>query len=222
MLVLDAVLTAEDVALVRERLGDVSWVDGRATAGPAARAVKNNLQARGEEDLRALQAFVAQALDRHPIFAAAVRPKRMSPLLFSRYAPGMAYGAHTDDALMGPPTARMRTDFAFTVFLADSASYEGGELMVETPLGRQSIKLEAGQAFVYPAGTIHQVAPVTAGERWAAVGWAESVAPDASLREVLFQLDRARAVLAAEGASQGALLGLDQAISNLIRAAARP
>jgi PKHD-type hydroxylase len=222
MLILDDVLTQDDVALVRKRLDALSWVDGRVTAGAAARSVKNNLQAQGEEDLRALRSFVKDALDRHPLFANATRVKRMSPLLFSRYEPGMAYGAHTDDALMGPPDRLMRTDLAFTLFLSDPKTYEGGELAIETSLGRQMVKLLAGQMFVYSAGTIHQVMPVVSGTRWAAVGWVESLIPSAEQRETLFQVSQARAELAGNGATQQALLRLDQAISNLIRMWARP
>ncbi len=219
MVILDAVLSAEDLAALLPRLAAAAWSDGRDTAGVAARAVKNNLQAKGEA-AAALQGFVARALMRHPVFLAAARPKRLSPILFSRYQTGMAYGRHTDDAVMGAGDHRLRTDLAFTVFLAGSAAYEGGALCVETPSGVQEIKLQAGQAVLYPAGSIHQVAPVTAGERLAAVGWVESLVVAAAERDVLFQLDQARAGLA--GAAPEALLLLDQAASNLMRLWARP
>lgn len=221
MVILDAVLSPEDVALVRERLAASAWGDGRATAGPAARDVKRNEQARGEE-AAALQSFVRRALERHPVFAAAARPKRISPILFSRYSVGMAYGRHTDDAVMGAGEHRLRTDLAFTLFLASPETYEGGALRVESPLGPQEIKLDPGQAVLYPAGSIHEVTPVTAGERLAAVGWVESLVAGQAEREVLFQLDQARAQLAGEGASSAALLRVDQVTSNLMRLWARP
>jgi PKHD-type hydroxylase len=221
MVILDAVLSAEDVALVRERLAASAWGDGRATAGAAARDVKRNQQARGE-DAAALQSFIRRALERHPVFASAARPKRISAILLSRYSPGMAYGRHTDDAVMGAGERRLRTDFAFTLFLAPPESYAGGALRVESLLGVQEIKLEPGQAVLYPAGSIHEVTPVTAGERLAAVGWVESLVPGQAERDVLFRLDQARAQLAAEGASATALLQVDQVASNLMRLWARP
>jgi PKHD-type hydroxylase len=221
MLILDAVLSPEDAMLLRERLGRAAWGDGRVTAGAAARRVKRNEQARGEE-AAALQGFVRRALERHAVFVSAARPRRISPILFSRYAPGMAYGPHTDDAVMGTGEQRLRADLAFTLFLAPSESYEGGALRVETTFGVQEIKLEPGQAVLYPAGSIHEVAPILTGVRWAAVGWVESLVPGAAERELLFQLDKTRAQLAEAGAEESALLRLDQAVSNLMRLWARP
>ena len=79
--------------------------------------------------------FVVDALRRHPMFEIAARPARMTRLLFSRYEPGMTYGAHTDDALMGPSDDKLRTDLAFTLFLEDADKYEGGALVIESALG---------------------------------------------------------------------------------------
>lgn len=215
-LVLQEVLSPEDLARVRSELGDIAWVSGKRTAGAAARDVKENLQADGADPrVQALERFVTEAFRNHPLFEIAARPARISRLLFSRYEPGMTYGAHTDDALMGEN--RLRTDLAFTLFLADRSSYEGGELVVESALGDQSIALEAGDAILYPAGSIHYVAPVSRGARLAAVGWIQSFIPDAAQRELLFDLSIARARLAEAGAPRGELLRLDKSISNLLR-----
>ncbi|MBL8551466.1 MAG: Fe2+-dependent dioxygenase [Hyphomonadaceae bacterium] len=214
LIVLPEVLLAEDVARALRELDGAVWRDGKATAGPAARASKDNLQARGME---ALGAFVRDALERHPLFLGAARARRISPIMFSKYEPGMRYGSHTDDALMGAPEARLRTDLAFTLFLSDPASYEGGELTIEGPSGEQAVKLPAGDAVLYPAGSIHHVAPLQSGARLAAVGWVESYVRDAGQREILFDLSQARSRLAAAGAAQSEMLRLDKAISNLLR-----
>ena len=220
MAFLEGVLSAADLTLVRDGLAQATWKDGKATAGAAARSVKDNLQASGgDPHVQGLERFVLDALMRHPVFAIAARPARFSRVLFSRYEPGMTYGRHTDDALMGPAGDQVRTDLAFTVFLADPTAYEGGALEIEGPAGDVSVKLAAGEAVVYPAGTIHRVAPVTAGARLAAVGWVQSLVADASQREVLFDLSRARAALS--GNRDDALL-IDKAISNLLRMWARP
>jgi PKHD-type hydroxylase len=216
MILLEGVLGAEDLARVRAGLDTAPWRDGKSTAGAAARAVKHNRQAAGDHpDVVALGEFVTAALRRHPLFDLAVRPRRLSRLLFSRYAGGETYGAHTDDALMGDPP--LRSDVAFTLFLADPHSYEGGALTVSTPLGEQAIKLAAGDAVIYPAGTVHWVAPVTAGERLAAVGWAQSFVRDGARRELLFDLSTARAEAAAAGLPRETLLKLDRTQSNLLR-----
>jgi PKHD-type hydroxylase len=108
--------------------------------------------------------------------------------MFSRYEPGHEYGAHVDDPLM----AGKRSDVSFTLFLSDPASYEGGELVLDTPLGEEAIKLDPGSVFIYPATLLHRVAPVTRGVRLAAVGWVRSYIRDAAQRELLFDLETAR------------------------------
>jgi PKHD-type hydroxylase len=221
-LILQGVLPAEDVARVRADLDGAAWSSGKRTAGAAARGVKENLQADGSDaKVKALEQFVAEALRRHPMFDIAARPARITRLMFSRYEPGMTYGAHTDDAFMGPSEDKLRTDLAFTIFLADRASYEGGALVVTTALGEQEIALQAGDAILYPAGSIHYVAPVTRGARLAAVGWVQSFIADSGQRELLFDLSVTRARLAEAGVAREDLLPLDKSISNLMRMWAR-
>ncbi len=221
--ILHAVLTPEDLARVERELASLPWKPGKRTAGAAARGVKENLQADGEDPrTQALERFVADALKRHAVFEIAARPARLTRLMFSRYEPGMTYGLHTDDAIMGRGEAKVRTDLAFTIFLTDRCAYEGGALAVDSSLGEQEIKLEAGDAILYPAGSIHQVTPVTEGVRFAAVGWLQSLIADASQRELLFDLSIARTRLAEAGAAREELLKLDKAVSNLLRMWARP
>jgi len=221
-LVLQGVLSREDLDRVRKELDAVAWSSGKRTAGAAASGVKENLQADGSDArVQALERFVADALRRHPTFDIAARPSRITRLMFSRYEPGMTYGAHTDDALMGPSEDKLRTDLAFTIFLADLSSYEGGGLVVDSALGEQEFRLEAGDAILYPAGSIHHVAPVTSGARLAAVGWVQSFVPDAAQREILFDLSVTRARLVQAGVAREDLLPLDKSISNLLRMWAR-
>lgn len=216
--ILQQVLGPEDQERVRRDLAELTWTSGKRTAGAAARDVKENLQADGADPrVQALERFVVDALRRHPLFEIAARPARLTRVMFSRYQPGMTYGAHTDDALMGAGDDKLRTDLAFTIFLADSQSYEGGALVIGSALGEQEIKLEAGDAILYPAGSIHYVAPVTNGERLAAVGWVQSFIPDAAQREVLFDLSVSRTRLAQAGAAREDLLPIDKSISNLLR-----
>ena len=222
-LILSGVLEREDVERVRRDLDAIAWVSGKRTAGVTARGVKENLQADpADKKVQALERFVTDALRRHPLFEIAARPLILSRPMFSRYEPGMTYGAHTDDALMGSGEDKLRTDLAFTLFLADRESYEGGELVIDSALGAQSVGLGAGDAILYPAGSIHHVAPVTRGVRLAAVGWVQSVVQDAGQREILFDLSMTRARLANAGLAPEELLTLDKSISNLIRMWARP
>ncbi|HYD89395.1 MAG TPA: Fe2+-dependent dioxygenase [Vitreimonas sp.] len=221
-LILQEVLAPEDLNRVRAELAALTWNPGKRTAGAAARGVKENLQADGSDPrTQALEQFVVDALRRHPLFEIAARPAKISRLLFSKYEPGMTYGAHTDDALMGPREEKLRTDLAFTIFLADRASYEGGALVLTSALGDQEIALDAGDAILYPAGSIHYVAPVTRGARLAAVGWIQSFVADAAQRETLFDLSVVRGRLSEAGVAREELLRLDKSISNLLRMWAR-
>ena len=182
------VLSAADVAEVRAGLASATFVDGKASAGWSARLVKSNLQAGAGPDLDRVRALVESRLTAHPVFALATRPRRIIGPLFSRYEPGHAYGTHVDDALLGG----VRSDVSFTLFLSPPESYEGGELVIDTPAGEEAFKLAPGSLVAYPATCLHRVLPVVRGERLAAAGWVRSYIRDAAKRELLFDLDTAR------------------------------
>jgi PKHD-type hydroxylase len=182
------VLSAADVAALRNGLADADFLPGAATAGWAARQVKANLQASDSPAIEAMRALVQQRVVEHAVLALATRPKTVVGPLFSRYQPGHAYGTHVDNALIGG----VRTDVSFTLFLADPAAYEGGELIIDTPSGEEAFKLPPGSIVTYPATTLHRVAEVTRGERLAAAGWVRSHVRDAAQRELLFDLETAR------------------------------
>ena len=185
------VLDPGEVAAIRATAQGLTFADGAATAGRFAREVKANDQAQPSPALDAITAKVGQALTAHPVFASAVRPRALTPLILSRYRQGQTYGLHVDDALM----RGLRTDVSFTVFLSDPGTYEGGALEVQDTLEDRAIKLPAGHMVIYPSTTLHRVAPVTAGTRLAVVGWAQSWVRAAEQREILFDLDRAIAPL---------------------------
>lgn len=187
-LCLSGVLDADDLRWIRGALDGASFSDGRATAGWHARGVKQNLQTVHEEAARR----VTERLQRHPQFISAALPFRMRAPIFSRYLPGMTYGTHVDDALMGGRGEPLRTDLAVTLFLNDPNSYDGGELVIKTHSGSERFKLPAGHAIVYPATSLHSVAEVTRGERLAAVLWVQSLLRDVGRREILFDLDTVR------------------------------
>lgn len=200
LLCIGTVLNSEETGAIRSEIEELSFVDGRTTAGWAAKLVKDNEQAdasdRSAESIR--RRIAARILD-NELFRLAVRPKALTPLMISRYKPGKQYGTHVDDALM----RGMRTDVSFTLFLAEPDTYEGGELVIESSAGEQSFKLPAGSMIVYPSTTLHRVAPVSEGERLAAVGWARSFIRSAEQREILFDLETARrAVFETQGKSE--------------------
>lgn len=216
-LIAGGVLDAATLGWARAQIDALTWRDGAATAGPAARGVKRNEQA--DLSTRAgqgLETLLRERVLAHPVISAAARPRKLSRLLISRTPVGGGYGDHVDNALMGPEGARLRTDLSFTLFLSEADSYEGGGLTIEDALEDRSVRLPAGDLILYPSGSPHRVEPVTRGVRLACVGWIESHVRDASAREVLWDLERVRAAWP-DNADPTARLTLDKAIGALLR-----
>jgi PKHD-type hydroxylase len=214
LLVVANVVPPEHIAPLRARILALRYVDGAATAGWHAKLVKKNLQAdRSDPAFADLNKTVSEAIANNQTVRLAARPKAITPLLFSRYSGGMAYGTHVDDAvIMG-----IRSDVSFTLSLTDPAQYDGGELVMETPGGEQAFKLAAGQLILYPSTTLHRVNPVTRGERLAAVGWMQSAVRDPNAREILYDLDVARRnIFDAQGKTRDFDL-ISKASANLLR-----
>jgi PKHD-type hydroxylase len=213
-IVIGDVLPADEVETVCSALARARFTDGRETAGYAARLVKNNEQADGSDRaLETVRKLVASRILGNELFHLAVRPKALSPLLFSRYDKAMHYGSHVDDAIMDG----LRTDVAFTLFLSDPGSYDGGELVIESTAGEDAVKLPAGSLVAYPATTLHQVKAVTRGARLAVVGWSRSFIRDASRRELLFDLDTARQQMFARDGKSAAFDLVSKSLANLVR-----
>ncbi|MDJ0891472.1 MAG: Fe2+-dependent dioxygenase [Gammaproteobacteria bacterium] len=197
-------------------LAEARFVDGRLSAGMAAKRVKHNQELDPSSgDMATLNNMVMGALVSHPTFKSAVLPHRVAAPFYARYAPGMRYGDHVDDPVMGPTGGRYRSDVSVTVFLNDG--YEGGELVVQTAFGPREIKLPAGDAVVYPSSSLHHVAEVIGGERLVAVTWAQSMVRDVARRELLHELNQARDKLLKERPDAEETRQVDTAYVNLIR-----
>jgi PKHD-type hydroxylase len=184
------VLTPEELNLINSHLQTGEFVDGKLTAGVGA-SVKDNLQLKADSLLaQELNKVIIPALWRAQPFQMAARPKIIRDATFSKYEPGMKYGTHIDNALMGE-NYLMRTDLSVTIFLSQASSYSGGELVIESPHGEQAVKLDAGALVIYPSTSLHRVEIVTQGVRFAAVTWVQSLIRDAHHREILLDLDTA-------------------------------
>lgn len=211
------ILERNEIQQIVSNLAGQTWADGKLTAHGTARNVKNNLQMErtGPAQTEADRVLLA-ALARNELFQAFSIPKRIASPTFSRYEVGMEYGDHVDAAIMGLGSDAIRTDLAGTIFLSDPASYDGGELILEMSFGEQEIKLEAGEAIVYSATTLHRVAPVTRGVRLVALTWIQSLVPDESLRAILFDLSAA--IKHADANTDRRLLtNLNKSYHNLLR-----
>lgn len=213
------VLSAEQVIAAREILRSQSWVDGRVTAGEQSARAKRNLQVPQEAPAaRDLGETILGALGRNPVFVSAALPLRVYPPLFNRYDEGMSFGVHVDNAIRFAGPVRFRTDVSATLFLSDPAEYDGGELVVEDAYGEHAVKLPAGDMILYPATSLHRVAPITRGSRWAAFFWAQSMIRDDAQRSLLHDLDNAVQALSAKvGQGDPAVVSLTGTYNNLLR-----
>lgn len=212
-----SLLTPGELAAMRARLASATWGDGRVTAGHQSVRVKDNLQLpQDSADAREMGVTVLGALERNALFVSAALPARIFPPLFNRYEPGMGFGAHIDNAIRQVPGTplRIRTDISATLFLSAPEDYDGGELIIEDTYGTQSVKLAAGDMVLYPATSLHRVAPVTRGARIAAFFWVQSLVKDDAERAMLFQLDRSIMALPQDHAAVLQLTGL---YHNLVR-----
>ncbi|MEO1475166.1 MAG: Fe2+-dependent dioxygenase [Pseudomonadota bacterium] len=211
------VLDANSLEFVQTSLDKLDWNDGVSTAGSRAKAVKQNEQADCNSPLgRTVTDQIMKAIKAHAVVKAAARPHKFSNMLISRTSGGGQYGPHIDNAIMAGGT--LRSDLSFTLFLSDEQSYSGGALCLDLPGGTQEIKLPAGSLVLYATTALHWVEPVLEGDRHAAVGWIQSLVPDAHEREILFDLEMARSDLRRrEAGGSAALLTLDKVYSNLLR-----
>ncbi len=172
--------------------------DGHLTTGELLKSAKKNLQLQPtNEQKQQIGAIITKAIERNSDFKNFALPKRVLPPMISRYEPGMEYGSHIDNPIMGG-TDHVRTDLSMTVFLSPPDSYDGGELAMETPWGEQEIKLLPGDAVVYATILRHRVKPVTRGARIAILTWMQSFVGDPLKREILHDLDIARRAVMAK------------------------
>ncbi len=113
---------------------------------------------------------------------------------------------------------RFRTDLSATLFLTDPDAYDGGELIVEDTYGEHAVKLPAGDMILYPASSLHRVAPITRGSRWASFFWAQSMVRADAQRSLLYDLDNAIQALSVQvGQGAPAVVSLAGTYNNLLR-----
>jgi PKHD-type hydroxylase len=106
----------------------------------------------------------------------------------------MKYGAHADAAFIQLPGATIRSDLSCTIFLNDPEDYEGGELHVRLGDADVKFKLPPGQAIIYPSDSMHQVIPVSKGERLVAITFIQSRIQDPFRRNMVYELNEVAAL----------------------------
>lgn len=221
MISIPDVLDRDGVSRVRSLIDAAEWVDGNITSGYQSALAKQNLQL-PESSQAAKQAghIILDALGRTPLFIAAALPLKIYPPLFNSYAGGQNFGVHVDNAIRIQPGSdfRIRSDLSATLFLEKPEDYDGGELIVEDQYGAQAVKLPAGHMLLYPASSLHRVAPVTRGRRVASFFWMQSMVRDNEARRNLLELDTAIQTIAQDrGHGDPSIIQLTGVYHNLLR-----
>ena len=186
-------LTAAEIAALTEIARQAKFVDGKLTN--PHNTTKNNVIADAEDphSQRASQTALA-ALQRSEPARNFVFPQRVAIPTLCRYAAGMNYGPHVDTAFLPGGQQPMRCDVSCTMFVSDPATYQGGDLVVYFGSETMHIKGKPGEAVFYPSTCIHQVTPVTAGERLVVITFIESQIRDQAHRDLLYTLGEVRAL----------------------------
>jgi PKHD-type hydroxylase len=218
-------LTPPEVARLTALAKELRFVDGRLSN--PHNITKSNLQADMSAPGYAESAqIVMDAFTRSRPFQDFAMPKKIAPPLMARYEPGMKYGAHADVAFMNIAMSdgqmmNLRSDISCTVFLNDPSSYVGGELVLHIGTKPVPIKGMPGEAFVYPSTTLHEVRPVTHGQRLVSITFIESLVPDERERNTLFEL---KDVLSLEGLKMDwvSRVRMEVALNNLTRLWSKP
>jgi PKHD-type hydroxylase len=192
-LLIKDLLTPPEVEQIRQAARNVRFVDGRVS-NPHNTA-KHNLQADvGDAAAQRCSQIAGAAVARSEELQNFAFPKRIAAPLLSRYEPGMKYGVHTDSAFLPLPGGAMRSDVSATLFIGDPSTYDGGRLVIHQGSERIAIEPVPGAMIVYPSTTLHEVTPVTRGERLAMFTFMESTIPDQMHRELLYQLNEVHAL----------------------------
>lgn len=169
------------------------FVDGRAT-NPHSK-VKQNLILADQDAYKRSSQIMFDALRRSDEFNNWAFPKTMAQPWLTKYAGGGTYGVHTDVAFMQQPGGRpLRSDLSCTIYVTAPETYEGGELVVHLGTRDVRVKGAAGSAVVYPSNTLHEVTPVTSGERLVGLTFIESRIASAENRDLLYELNEVAAL----------------------------
>jgi PKHD-type hydroxylase len=186
------ILNPEEVAECRRIAASAPFIDGRVS-NPHNTA-KQNEQLHDQSAYQQSSELLRQAMLRSAEFLEFAFPVAFAPPMMTRYGPGMKYGAHADAAFIQLPGATIRSDLSSTIFLNDSEDYAGGELHIRLGDADLMFKLKPGEAIVYPSDSLHQVVPVTKGERLVAITFIQSRIQDPFRRNLLFELNEVAAL----------------------------
>jgi PKHD-type hydroxylase len=188
----DAVLTTAELAELNGIADAATFIDGRISNPHST--VKNNLQINDQKGGERCAKILADALLRNEDVCNFAFPRFIAPPILSKYSRGMSYGLHHDASFLKIGAQTIRSDISCTVFLNDPDAYEGGALHIRLGTADVHLRLPAGSIVLYPSSTLHEVLPVTRGERRVGLTFLQSRIANAEYREWLYELNEVAAL----------------------------
>jgi PKHD-type hydroxylase len=208
-------LTAAEVQTLSELARQARFVEGRRS-NPHNLSKDNNIVDPADAAGQKASQIGLAALQRSEQARNFVFPQRVALPCLSRYAVGMKYGPHIDAAFMAVGAQPLRSDVSCTMFISNPGEYQGGELLAHIGSEILRFKGNAGSAIFYPSTTVHQVVPVSSGERLVLITFIESQIRDQHRRDILYSLNEVRALEALK-MEWNNRVQLDYVIQNLLR-----
>ena len=141
------------------------WKDGRDTTTGVFKTLKKSVEMDGEARYtKQMTQEIAQVLTNNEKVEKRCFINSINGVLINKYETGGHYGGHYDSPEIGGTSH----NYSFTIFLNED--YRGGELVEEDKI----IKPKQGHIYIYPSDKFHSVNEVTAGTRFAIIGWLKS------------------------------------------------
>jgi PKHD-type hydroxylase len=186
-------LTAAEVQTLSELARQAKFVDGRRS-NPHNLTKDNAIADPGDPSGQKAAQMGVAALQRSEQARNFVFPQRVAVPTLCRYGVGTKYGPHIDAAFLPLGSQPLRSDVSCTMFISSPSDYQGGELVAHMGSEIVRVKGNAGSAVFYPSTTVHQVVPVTSGERVVMITFIESQIRDQLQRDILYSLGEVRAL----------------------------
>lgn len=211
---IDGILSPDELRELHAIADAANFVDGRIS-NPHNTA-KQNLHINDQAAIQRSSNIMRDAMLRHEEFRNYAFPKAVAPPLITAYREAMRYGLHADAAFMQIGARALRSDLSCTVFLSPLASYDGGALRIDLGGAAVEFRLPPGSLILYPSTTMHEVTPVTRGERRVGITFVESRVADPQQREWLYELNEV-AALEGLGMRKENFMRLQRVQMNLLR-----
>ena len=186
-------LSPAEVQAISEIARQAKFIDGKLS-NPHNITKDNAISDASDPLARRASQIALGALQRSEELKNFAFPRRVALPTLLRYDIGRKYGTHVDAAFLPVGNEPLRSDVSATLFISPPGDYQGGELVVH--LGTEAVRVKGapGTAVFYPSTTLHEVVPVSAGQRLVMITFIESQIADERHRDLLYTLGEVRAL----------------------------